>query len=227
MICWSCEREGGRGPACAACGAVLPPERSASHFEVLGLEPRFDLDLGEAEASYKRLSRQVHPDRFATADPRARRASLARTVQLNDAWRTLRDPVRRAEYLLERAGIVLGGDDSKRENDGAQKEETRKVVASPAFLMDVLELHEELKDARRRGDTATVAALSATMQARADAAMTVIAASLGGAEGDGTPARLDAAAHALAELRYYRRFLNEIAAGGSDAAAEAGRAGAG
>lgn len=226
MICWSCEREGGRGPACAACGVVLPPDGAASYFEVLGLEPRFEVDLPAAEASYKRLSRQVHPDRFATADPRARKASLGRTVQLNDAWRTLRDPVRRAEYLLERAGIVLGGEDTRRASGEGEKPGARKVVASPAFLMDVLELHDELRGAQRRGDVAKVGALSATMQARADETMQTIAAALGGDEGGRTPARLDQAAQALAELRYYRRFLNEIASGGEGAAgAEAGRAG--
>jgi molecular chaperone HscB len=224
MICWSCEREGGRGPACAACGVVLPPDGAAGYFEVLGLAPRFDLDLAAGEASYKRLSRQVHPDRFATADPRARKASLARTVQLNDAWRTLRDPVRRAEYLLERAGIVLGGDDTRRAGGEPEQQAVRKVVASPAFLMDVLELHEELKGAQRRGDAVTVAALSATMQARADAAMRTIGAALDGDAADRTPAQLDQAAQALAELRYYRRFLNEISAG-AESGAEAGRAG--
>ena len=91
-----------------ACGALQPPDDAADLFAVLGLPARFAVDLAAAEAAYKELSRQVHPDRFATADPRARRASLARTVQLNEAWRTLKDPVRRAEYLLLRAGIDVG-----------------------------------------------------------------------------------------------------------------------
>src|SRR5688572_10972062 len=107
MICWSCERStdaaapASAPPLCPHCGAIQPPDRSADLFAVLGLRRRFALDLAAAEAAFKERSRQLHPDRFAKADPRARRASLGRTVQLNEAWRTLRDPVRRAEYLLE------------------------------------------------------------------------------------------------------------------------------
>src|SRR5262245_48377176 len=105
MICWSCQREAGPGPLCAACGALQPPDDGADLFAVLGVPARYAVDLAAAEAAYKEMSRRVHPDRFATADPRARRASLARTVQLNLAWRTVKDPIRRAEYLLNRAGI--------------------------------------------------------------------------------------------------------------------------
>ena len=109
MICWSCQKQAGAGPLCAACGALQPPDDAADLFACWGCPRATRVDLAAAEAAYKDLSRQVHPDRFATADPRARRASLARTVQLNQAWRTIKDPVRRAEYLLTRAGIDIGG----------------------------------------------------------------------------------------------------------------------
>src|SRR4051812_30048968 len=106
MICWSCEREAGAEPACASCGALQPPDRTADAFAVLGVPARYAVDVADLEGRYKELSRKVHPDRFAKDDPRARRASLERTVQLNEAWRTLRDPVRRAEYLLKLSGVV-------------------------------------------------------------------------------------------------------------------------
>ncbi len=121
MICWSCEKEGGGGPFCAACKAILPPDAGTDRLAVLGLPRRFEVDLGAAETAYKELSRQLHPDRFAKADPRARKAALARTVQLNDAWRTVKDPLRRADYLLELAGFSLGGDDQK-SGDGDDQE---------------------------------------------------------------------------------------------------------
>jgi molecular chaperone HscB len=195
MICWSCEREAGSGPLCGSCAALLPPDEGADHFQVLGLAPGYAVDLAAVEAAYKQVSRLVHPDRFATADPRARRASLARTVQLNEAWRTLRDPVRRAEYLLRRAGVDVGS------HDGDKK-------VPPVFLMEILELHEELKEAQRAGDAVKVAALTGSMRQRAADTMKTIAAGLE----DGTPGRLDEAAHALIALRYYNRFLDEIAA---------------
>ena len=71
MICWSCQKEAGAEPLCVACGALQPPEDKADLFAVLGLRPRYAVDLTAAEAAYKDLSRQVHPDRYATGDPRA------------------------------------------------------------------------------------------------------------------------------------------------------------
>src|SRR6476619_1780362 len=157
MICWSCEREAGTAPLCAACGALQSPDDAADLFSVLGQPARFGVDLSAAESAYKDLSRQVHPDRFATADPRARRASLARTVQLNQAWLTVKDPLRRAGYLLERAGVYIGGDDKKSAVGGGDDKRTAEVSAPPAFLLEIIELHEELRAARRAGDTVKVA----------------------------------------------------------------------
>src|SRR3954470_24528647 len=145
MICWSCEKNAGAGALCAACGALQPPDDGADLFAVLGVPARYAVDLTAAESAYKDLSRQVHPDRFATADPRARRASLARAVQLNQAWRTIKDPVRRAEYLLLRAGIDVG---DKKPSPGDEAKATHRVAAPPAFLIEILELNDELSAAK-------------------------------------------------------------------------------
>jgi molecular chaperone HscB len=221
VICWSCEREAGAGPFCGACQALLPPAEGADHFAVLGLPRRYGIDLSAAEGAYQKLSRRLHPDRFATADPRARRASLAHTVQLNQAWRTLKDPVRRAEYLLELAGVDVAGDDQK-PSAGAQRE-TRKVAVPPAFLMEILELHDDFGEARRGGDAAKVAALTEEMRGRAAQAMKTIAAALDtGSTAAPEAARLDEAARALIALRYYRRFLDEAEAHQEGAALSAG-----
>src|SRR6187455_1006911 len=175
MICWSCQKEAGREPLCVACGALQPPDDKADLFSVLGLPARYAVDLAAAEASYKDQSRQVHPDRYATADARARRASLARTVQLNQAWRTIKDPVRRAEYLLTRAGIDIGG---KQPTPGGEEKRTIEVAAPPAFLMEILELNDELAAALRKGDTVKVAFMTEEMRDRARATMKTIAAGL-------------------------------------------------
>jgi molecular chaperone HscB len=221
VICWSCEREAGAGPFCGACQALLPPAEGTDHFAVLGVPRRYGIDLAEAEGAYQKLSRRLHPDRFATADPRARRASLAHTVQLNQAWRTLKDPVRRAEYLLELAGVDVAGDDQK-PSAGAQRE-TRKVAVPPAFLMEILELHDDFGEARRGGDAAKVAALTEEMRGRAAEAMKTISAALDtGSTAAPEAARLDEAARALIALRYYRRFLDEAEAHEEGAARSAG-----
>jgi molecular chaperone HscB len=203
VICWSCEKEGGGGPFCAACKAILPPAAGIDRFAVLGLPRRFEVDLGAAETAYKELSRQLHPDRFAKADPRARKAALARTVEINDAWRTVKDPLRRAEYLLELAGYALSGGEKS-----AEMSKTRKVSAPPTFLVEILELRDELAAAQQAGDAVKVAFMSEDMRGRAAAAMETIGASIDG----GTPESLDEAARALMSLRYYQRFLDQVTA---------------
>jgi molecular chaperone HscB len=213
MICWSCQREAGAAPLCAACGALQPPDDKADLFAVLGLPARYAVDPAAAEAAYKDLSRQVHPDRYATADRRARRASLARTVQLNLAWRTIKDPVRRAEYLLTRAGIDIGG---KQPAHGSEERRTMEVGAPPAFLMEILELNDELAAAQRAGDAVKVAFMAQEMRDRARETMKTIAAGLD----TGVPADLQEAARLLVALRYYQRFIEQ--ASGHEAKLEGG-----
>jgi molecular chaperone HscB len=204
MICWSCEKEAGAAALCGACGAPQPVSTHgarADHFAVLGVARRYDADLVAMEAAYKDLSRKLHPDRFARADPRARRASLQRTVQLNEAWRALKDPLKRAEYVLELGGVKIATDDGGARSGG--------VAASPALLMEMLELREELGDARAANDDAKVRAMGEAMRARVARAEAAVAAGL-----VGTPAaeQLEAVGRELVALRYYRRFLDEVAA---------------
>jgi hypothetical protein len=108
--------------------------------------------------------------------------------------------MRRAEYVLALGGVKIATDDGGARSGG--------VAASPALLMEMLERREELGDARAAGDDAKVAALGADMRARAAKAEAAVAAGLAG-----TPTReaLEAAARELVALRYYRRYLDEVA----------------
>jgi len=145
LICWSCEKNAGQEALCAACGAPQPVSTDGArpdHFAVLGVPRAYDLDLTALEARYKDLSRKLHPDRFARADPRARKASLQRTVMLNEAWRALKEPLKRAEYLLELGGVKLATDDGGARSGG--------VAAPPALLMEILELREELETMKQK-----------------------------------------------------------------------------
>jgi molecular chaperone HscB len=191
---------------CAHCGALLPPDPGADFFGVLGVERRYDLDLASVEQRYRELTRKLHPDRFARADPRARRASLARSVQLNEAWRALKDPVRRAEYLL---GLLRAPD-----------QEAEKETASPALLAEILELRQELGEARLEGDDAKVQQMASAMRARAEQSMSRVAALLSGASPPSAEA-VTAAARELVAVRYYRRFLDEVAVHDEAVAAQA------
>jgi molecular chaperone HscB len=203
VICWSCERAAGAELFCAHCGAVQPPDAAATHFQVLGVTPAFDLELPSVERRYKDLTRQLHPDRFARADARARRASLQRSVQLNQAWKTLRDPVRRAEYLLSLAGIDVGTEEGtqRRAADGS----TQKLPVPQDLLMEILELREGLMEARMAEDDGRVAELAAEVRGRKQAAMDAVGAAL-----RAQPPEVDRAARDLVAVRYFDRFLDEV-----------------
>jgi molecular chaperone HscB len=208
MICWSCEKEAGDAALCGACGAPQPVSTHGAredYFAVLGVERRYEQDLTALEARYKDLSRKLHPDKFAKADPRARRAALQRTVQLNEAWRALKEPLKRAEYLLSLGGVKLASDDGGARSGG--------VAASPALLMEILELREELGEARLSDDHAKVARLGEAMRARAAQATGHVGEILAGVSDlTASRAQLEEAARELIALRYYRRFLDEVAA---------------
>ena len=210
MICWSCQHDAGSGEKCVSCGALQPPELSADHFRVLGLPRRFDLDAKAAEGRFRALSREVHPDRFATADPRARKFSMQRTVQLNEAWKTLKDPVRRAEYLLSLDGWEVGAESgASRPGAGGARD---RLPVPPALLGEVLELREELAEARAEGDDARVQRLAGDVRQRADQAMAQVTAGFAAAEtATDRSAALEPVAHALIGIRYWRRFLDEVA----------------
>jgi molecular chaperone HscB len=200
MICWSCQKAAGEGVQCAACGAVQPPDPKASYFEVFGMPPGFPLDEAALEARYKELTKVLHPDRFARADPQARRASLERSVQLNEAWRTLKDPIRRAEYLLSLHGIDVG------ERAGASRQPTDHTTlpVPPVLLMEVLELREALAAAHAAKDVHETEALIAKVKSRLDQVMKDVAKGFAA-----SPPELSVVAARLVAVRYYRRFLDE------------------
>ena len=118
---------------------------SRNHFELLGFRPEYRVDNGALERAYRELQRSVHPDRFASAGDAQKRLALQASARANEAYRTLRDPVARAEYLLS-----LRGFDANVETD------TRLPVA---FLTRQLERREAADEARDARDDAALAAL--------------------------------------------------------------------
>jgi molecular chaperone HscB len=237
MICWSCERAAGDGATCMNCEAIQPPRADVDYFQVLGVPKIYALDETDAEERFRELSRKFHPDRFATADPRARRVSLQRSVQLNEAWKTLRDPVRRAEYLLRLSGYEVGAEDgASRPAEGSAQSRTSgqpggstgpgervRMPVSPALLGEVLELREELANARAASDDGRVQTMAADIKDRVSAALGRVAALLAsdsnGTPTPPTPARLQQASGELIAVRYYQRFLDEVSIHDEDIAA--------
>jgi molecular chaperone HscB len=159
-------------------------------FALLEVEPRFDLDLAFLEQRHRDLSRVLHPDRFVGRPSGERQQALGRAIEVNDAFRMLKDPVRRASALLER--------------HGRHSSESDAPKADPMLLMEVMERREALSEARRSGNRDAVLALSETVRKRERAVESEIAASF-----RSDPPDLNRVETLLGELRYHRRFLEE------------------
>jgi molecular chaperone HscB len=134
--CWQCAQ-----PAsalfCPACGALQKP--AAEFYTFFGIEERLSLDLDDLEKRFYELSRKIHPDRYGRKPLTERQFSEEATSILNDAYRTLRDPVKRAEYLLNQHGLDIG--------------EQRSKNVPPELLEEVFELNMAMEE-MRGGDEA-------------------------------------------------------------------------
>jgi molecular chaperone HscB len=121
---------------CPQCTKILPLQRQGDYFSFLGLPRKLNVDAADLEQRFRALSRQFHPDYFYNATPAERRASLERSSYLNDAYRTLRQPIARIEYLLKLEGLGASG-----------PAEASKQVP-PGLLEEVFALNEELDEIR-------------------------------------------------------------------------------
>jgi molecular chaperone HscB len=174
------------------------------HFEVLGISRRYHLDGVDLEARYLSLQKETHPDRFAKALPRERMEAVVRNTELNDAYKVLKHDVKRAEYLLKLEGVDIG-EEKPQSTTGA----TKQLVVDPKLLIEVMQLREELADARSEKDDKRVAALTEDVKARTDNAMSIVDEGFSAYE-SGDKSKLDAIARALVSLRYYARFMDEV-----------------
>jgi molecular chaperone HscB len=168
-----------------------------NHFDVLGVKPVFHLSADELEKKYLELSRQFHPDKFAKAAPRERLEAVQRTTELNDAYKVLRDPVKRAEYLLKLNGIDVAD------------EKGASVKAPPALLGEMMELNEQL--AESRADLKVVRQLAEAVTERRAEAMHAVEAGFRAVEAGDTEA-LKEVAEAVIAMRYHARFLEQAEA---------------
>ena len=144
VACWSCAvAHNDVTLFCPHCSKIQPPP-GGDYFSVFGLEQRLDLDLAALEHEFHRLSRKVHPDRFARALENERQWSLADTALLNDAYRTLKDPLHRTEYLLKLQGAEIG-----EEHAGKDRKGQENLSLVPADLLEeVFELNMQLEEMR-------------------------------------------------------------------------------
>jgi molecular chaperone HscB len=141
--CWSCGSALSAGALfCDACGKVQAPAAGVTCFDVFGLPRKLALDTSALEKAFYKLSRKLHPDVYAQASEQEQQWSLEQTSLLNDAYRALKNPITRTEYLLRLEGVEIDQDRSS--ENGAMKESR----VPPDLLEEVFELNMQLEEMR-------------------------------------------------------------------------------
>jgi molecular chaperone HscB len=134
-------------PFCQACGKVQPPA-PVDYFTFFGLPRKLNMDVAALERGFYELSRKLHPDLNARAGSKEQEWILDQSSLLNDAYRTLKDPIKRTQYLLLLEGVELE-EQSKTATDQARATgETKKQIVPPDLLEEVFELNMQLEELR-------------------------------------------------------------------------------
>lgn len=203
MKCWNCEQETSGRPFCPQCGKITPRPPGATLFDMFAMPPAYDVDIPALEKQFRELSLRLHPDRFAQADARERRLSLEQSTALNEAYKTLKDPSRRAFYLLKLHGVDLDREDSAAQRDMPVE-----------FLEEVMELREELEGAMNAKDVTRAQAMAVDVTARQREALHEAADALRALQQQHSAAEeqelVKKASHAMGRVRYFTRFLEQV-----------------
>ena len=166
-----------------------------NYFDLFGLPVGFVLDTGELSDRYRELQRVVHPDRYANASEQEKRLALQQATQVNEAFEALRDPLRRAIYLLQLQGV-----------DTNQETATTR---DSDFLMQQMELREALADVRSAPDPqARLDQLIRRIRQMLEAQVAELAMQLETA----TPEQLEAARESVSKMQFLNKLYNEAEA---------------
>ncbi len=160
-----------------------------SHFVLFGLNEQFALDADALDHAYRTVQAQVHPDRFAAAGEAQKRVAMQWATRANEAYQTLRDPLKRAKYMLHLRGIDVGA-----ENNTAME---------PAFLMQQMEWREAIEDAVGAKNVDALDALARDLREDERVRLTKLGALLD--SGSNQPA-----AEAVRQLMFIERVAAEV-----------------
>jgi len=157
-------------------------------FDVLGVEPRFGLDLTELEAHHRKLSAELHPDRQSASSAAERAAKLTQLSEVNQAYRSLSDPISRAEQLLQRRG------------------ESVPATKTAELLQRIFEQRQSVENAKDEGNACRLSDWVTAARARQAALASELSAFF-----DGEPTVLPAPHQQIApvfeELRYLKKII--------------------
>jgi len=190
--CWNCGKRGGKSLFCGDCKVLQAPKVRESHFDVLDLEPRFDTNENILYERFKKMQHVIHPDRFGNSDEKEQEIALKYSSQVNEAYNVLKDPLKRAIYLLEQNGITALSEGGEVPFDEEVMEfmermmEERSIVFESSDLAEVKALNESVS----RETTGLESSLHDAFSAN----------------------DLDAATKLTLKLRYLRKLLDDIEA---------------
>src|SRR5881227_1295663 len=196
LVCWNCHERTLGTVFCSSCGKLLELPQGIDYFALFEMPRRLWIDMSSLEQKFMQMSWKLHPDNFVNATEQERELSLKRSSELNDAYRTLRDPIARVEYLLA--------------IEGERKEGETKQQAPPELLEEVFELNEsldELREAKASGENL------AGLKARLESAEKNFQGKLGEVDGklQAAAREWDAAVKAAhAERRIVMAKLNDL-----------------
>lgn len=160
-----------------------------NHFELFGLPARFDVDAAALDAAYREVQGRVHPDRFVNATDAEKRVAMQWATRANEAYQTLKNPQKRAQYLCELNGVDL---------------QTESNTAMPmAFLMQQMEWREALGDARAAKDAGALDKLDAQVRGERKTLLAEVGKQLDGGD-------FDAAAQGVRSLMFLDKFGDEV-----------------
>ncbi|CAH2295277.1 iron-sulfur cluster co-chaperone, mitochondrial [Pelobates cultripes] len=132
-LCWSCQAALAMDELfCPTCHSLQPPDETKDYFQVLDCEKTFDVNIQELQKKYRNLQRFLHPDYFSQKSHMEREMSEKQSSLVNKAYNTLLSPLSRGIYLLSLSGITL--------------EEGTDSDVDPHFLLEILEISEQLND---------------------------------------------------------------------------------
>ena len=160
-----------------------------NHFALFQMTPGFAIDAAQLDAAYRELQARVHPDKFASATDAEKRVAMQWATRANEAYQTLKHPLKRATYLCELNGVDLGIESN--------------TSMPPAFLMQQMEWREALDDARDAKDIAALEQLDTELRAARKRQLDDIAALLDGGH-------YEQAGERVRQLMFVEKFADEV-----------------
>jgi molecular chaperone HscB len=160
-----------------------------NHFALFQMTPNFAIDAEQLDSAYRELQGRVHPDKFAAATDAEKRVAMQWATRANEAYQTLKHPLKRAIYLCEMHGVDLGIESN--------------TSMPPAFLMQQMEWRELLEDARDAKNLAALEGLDAELRSARKQQLSDIAALLDGGH-------YEQAGERVRQLMFVEKFADEV-----------------